>query len=132
MKSKTRSDALEAKINNEQFSQLILWLTAHPYKKVQALMAAPAPEGFGLSTSITSIFRFYKAHEEEIVAKRIDQRAFSAGIIAARSTRERYSEHDLTQAARWRIKEGVFFKLNENGQSVLDLWKLSKLVDWSR
>ena len=58
MNSKPRSDSLAEKISAEQKAQLIEWLTEHSFKEVLDLMAAPEPDGFGLTSSTSAIGRF--------------------------------------------------------------------------
>src|SRR6185295_18853793 len=56
-----RNDRL-SNLPKEDRARLGAWLTAHPYRTVIQLAAAPRPEGLGLKTGLRALSRYYNKH----------------------------------------------------------------------
>lgn len=66
---KTRSDSVLGNLPTDQQDRIIKWLRQHSYAQVLAKIAAPPPEGLGLTVPCTSLRRFYTQHLPEEVLK---------------------------------------------------------------
>lgn len=129
MSTKTRSDAFSAKINEEQTEKLISWLAHHPYKDVQALIAAPEPEGFNMEVSISTLSRFYREHECAIAYRRRDDLGLQAAEIEKLESDDLYRRLTFHKSSTYLIQERVFQLLNETGRTVTDLQKLTRVCE---
>jgi hypothetical protein len=54
---KFRADSLMAKLTSEQRATLIGWLQQHEVLKVQSMVAAPPPMGFGIDAQLNTLYR---------------------------------------------------------------------------
>lgn len=129
MNKKTRSDALERKINKSQFSQLILWLGQHSYKDVQWLVAAEPPVGFGLKVGLGSLCRFYQTHRELIEKQQEEQRALCSSVLIQNEQHARFSPQQLNNVMKWNLKTNAFFALNQHISDSLELSRLARIVE---
>lgn len=97
---------LAGKISPDQKQELISWLTDHSYSEVQALIAAPPPEGFGLEVSIPTISRFYKANFGVIDEQRRE-------LIGNRSAEQTHYAEALDEYHRQGLEDGITLLLQE-------------------
>src|SRR5688572_15386312 len=58
---KIRCGSFLSKLDTDQMQQLFRWLQEHSAPKVRLMVAAPAPEGFGLEVQETTLRRL-RAH----------------------------------------------------------------------
>jgi hypothetical protein len=59
---KTRQNDRLANLPPEDRAKLNTWLTAHPYRTVIELAAAPRPEGLALKTGLRALSRYYNKY----------------------------------------------------------------------
>ena len=66
-------------LTNEQLDQVYDWLLDMPTKQVVEKVALPAPEGFGITTHVTTLRRFKEKRWAELAADRIQAATQLAG-----------------------------------------------------
>jgi len=78
---KPHIDSFSQKISQDQHTQLQAWLSDFSYPEVQEFVAQPAPDGFGLEVSVSTLCRYHKTHFTYIDRLRQDKmldRAFES------------------------------------------------------
>jgi hypothetical protein len=74
MHTKTHSNALAEKLNEEQTAQVFEWLSdRQTYDEVAKLISSLEPEGFGIQTSPAAVGRFARDHWDQIQKMRVDK-----------------------------------------------------------
>jgi len=127
MNSKPRSDSLAEKISAEQKAQLIEWLTEHSFKEVLDLMAAPEPDGFGLTSSTSAIGRFamdYSGEIQGLRAEKLDEKLVGHTI---KNKRYLYAGLELDEACLMLMHEHLFAALDKPTHDSAELKRLGAL-----
>ena len=99
-------------ISDFQREQLNAWLCDHTYPEVQALIAAPVPEGFGIEVSIPTLSRYYKKNFFAIDSNRQD-------MLSERSLRKLDGEADYEGSYRDHLGRGATLFLQERFYDIL-------------
>jgi hypothetical protein len=121
---KPRSDSFAEKISPEQRSQLIDWLSDHSYAETCDLIAAPPPDGFGLTVSQATLSRFYKCNFEEIEKYRQDKITDRAIDHLDHDRREPGYRYVLADSSDLYLQERYHEALARPLESIDDLKKL--------
>lgn len=80
---KTRSDSKLLNLPEEQQAQLADWLLGGmPYHEAKAIVAKPAPEGFGVSVSINAFSGFWQTVCAPMMLQRRSRAVRTADLIA--------------------------------------------------
>jgi hypothetical protein len=117
---------LAEKLSPEQRQQLIDWMSEQTYAEVQELVAAPPPDGFGIEVSISTLSRFYKAHDREIAASRSDKIDHKLGFMFESTDPSGY-RLSLADMATLCLQERLYEALSRPLNSIDDLKKLAHI-----
>ena len=125
---KTRSDNVLMQLPASQRGQLDGWLLLHSYRKVQELIALPAPEGLGRKVSLSAISSYYqKVIPRHLEAVR-DERTIAAVCASAVNT-NRADFHVATVDA---LKQRLFrLSINQHCDTN-ELARMFRLVEKAR
>lgn len=121
---KPRSDSFSEKISPDQRLQLFDWLSDHSYSETAELVSAPAPEGFGMEVSRSTLSRFYKTHFPEIEKLRHDKFSSRAVHQINQNKSDPSYRALLEKSADLFLQDRYFEALTHPVESIDDLKKL--------
>jgi len=122
---KTRSNAILMNLPQTQKDKLNAWLLADPYRKVQELIARPAPDGFGRKVSLAAISGYYKKAMPPFLENIRDDRAIAAAQLSVGEAGKEDLKAATLDALRCRL-----FRLSLNDSSdTNELARMFRLVE---